>query len=78
MLAPIVVAKGAGEMALQMRTIAKKHSVPIIENKKLARYLFRKVQIDQPVPIDQYTLVAKVLAWAYTLKRNQRNSALSY
>jgi len=68
MAAPVVIAKGAGEMALQMRTLAKKHSVPIVENKKLARYLFRKVGIEQAVPIDQYALVAKILAWAYMLK----------
>jgi flagellar biosynthetic protein FlhB len=66
--APTVVAKGAGELALSMREVAREAGVPIMENKRLARALFKDVDIDEAVPEQHFAKVAKVLVWAYGVK----------
>lgn len=68
MKAPVVVAKGAGVLAQYIRRIALEHGIPIVERKPLARALYQMVEIDQPIPIDQYAAVAEVLAYVYQLK----------
>jgi flagellar biosynthetic protein FlhB len=62
MSAPIVVAKGAGASAEQIRRAADAAGVPAIEKKRLARALYRRVDPQQPIPADQYAAVAEVLA----------------
>jgi flagellar biosynthetic protein FlhB len=61
MTAPQVIAKGAGELAGRMREVARQHGIPIVENKPLARRLFKSVQIDQPIDQELYPLVARIL-----------------
>jgi flagellar biosynthesis protein FlhB len=68
MAAPIVVAKGAGPMAQQIRRLALEHGIPILERKPLAQALYREVQINHPVPQDKYAAVAEVLAYVYHLR----------
>lgn len=67
-VAPVVIAKGSGEMALRMRIKAAQARVPIVENRSLARLLFRSVPIDAAVPPESYAEVARLLAWAYRLR----------
>ncbi|NIY48672.1 flagellar biosynthesis protein FlhB [Cedecea colo] len=67
--APIVLAKGAGEMALRIRTEAQKHAIPMLEAPPLARALYRHCEIGQPIPGELYSAVAEVLAWVYGLRR---------
>ena len=62
MSAPIVVAKGAGASAEQIRRAADAAGVPAVEKKRLARALYRRVDPQQPIPADQYAAVAEVLA----------------
>ncbi len=76
MKAPLVVAKGAGELALKMRGIAKANKVQIVENKAVARHLFNKVNLDEPVPAELFPAVAKMLAWVY-LQRKMKSSSSS-
>jgi flagellar biosynthetic protein FlhB len=61
MLAPEVVAKGAGELASKMRLIARRHGIPIVEDRALARKLFRTVDIEQAIPESLYEPVARIL-----------------
>ena len=68
MYAPMVVAKGAGHIAMRIREIAAENDVPIMENKPLARALFKDVEIGQYIPADLYHAVAEVLAYVYRLK----------
>lgn len=63
--APVVLAKGAGELALQMRLLAGRHRVPIIENKPLARLLFERVGIDDMISPECYAAVAAILTRVY-------------
>lgn len=68
MMAPVVLAKGSGEMALKMKEIARRSGIPILENKPLARALFRDVKIDEWVPESHYAAVAKALIWAFRIR----------
>lgn len=65
---PIVVAKGAGLIAERIREIAKQHEIPIVENKVLARALFRTVEVGEMIPPKLYQAVAEVLAYVYKLQ----------
>lgn len=68
MEAPFVVAKGAHYLAQKIKEIAKKHDVPIVENKPLARALFKSVEIGGVIPHALFKAVAEVLAYVYKLK----------
>ncbi len=69
--APIVVAKGHDEAALRIRAEARKHGVPILENRRLARALDAEVQLGRPVPAAHFAAVARVLAFVYRLRRRR-------
>jgi flagellar biosynthetic protein FlhB len=64
-LAPVVIAKGSGELALQMRVKASHCRIPITENRPLAQALFRKVPLNGAVLPETYAAVAQILKWAY-------------
>lgn len=68
MPAPQVVAKGAGLVAQRIKAVAGENDVPVIEQKPLARALFKSVEIDQYIPADLYHAVAEILAYVYRLK----------
>lgn len=63
--APIIVAKGARNNALKIREVAKKHKIPIIEDKPVARLLFRYGRVGMAIPSQMYTAVAEILAYVY-------------
>src|SRR5690606_15347962 len=67
MRAPVVVAKGADEVAARIREIAVEHSVPLFEAPPLARALFR-VDLGAEVPASLYAAVAQVLTYVYQLR----------
>ena len=71
MLAPQVVAKGAGNLARKMREVAARHNVVVVQNPPLARALFRQVETEQYVPETLYPQVAKILVWVYAMRRNK-------
>ncbi|MBI4522658.1 MAG: EscU/YscU/HrcU family type III secretion system export apparatus switch protein [Deltaproteobacteria bacterium] len=68
MNAPRVVAKGAGWIAKNIREIARKKSIAIVENKPLAQLLYRSVNVGQEIPENLYRVVAEVLAYVYRLR----------
>ncbi|MEW6569709.1 MAG: flagellar biosynthesis protein FlhB [Nitrospirota bacterium] len=67
MSAPKVIAKGAGYIAEKIKEIARKYGIPIVEDKPLARALF-KLKIDSIIPEELYKAVAKILAYIYKLR----------
>lgn len=69
--APIVVAKGSGNVALKIKEIAKENNVPIFENKPLARLIYKEVEIDSEIPVDMYQAVAEILAMVYKLNERK-------
>ena len=60
--APIVIAKAVDKGALEMRTKARAHRVPIVENPPFARTLYRVAKIGKPIPVELYQLAAEVIA----------------
>ena len=77
MVAPKVLAKGVGEIALKIRQVGAENSVPIIEAAPLARALYRHVDLDQEIPATLYAAVAEVLAYIYQLS-NWRQTGGNY
>ncbi len=69
--APKVVARGAGFLAHRIREIAQLAGVPIVENRPLARTLYRSVKVGQVIPERLYQAVAEVLAFVYRLDRRR-------
>ncbi|RMG72301.1 MAG: flagellar biosynthesis protein FlhB [Nitrospirae bacterium] len=65
--APTVVAKGAGFVAEKIKEIAQRYDVPIVEDKPLARALF-KLELGSEIPESLYRAVARILAYIYKLK----------
>jgi len=69
MHAPMIIAKGADEIAFRIREEGKKHQVPIVENPPLARALYKQCEVGDYVPRDMFSTVAELLAYVYkTLK----------
>ncbi len=69
---PIVVAKGQGEVAQRIKEIAREHEVEIVEEKPLARALYKLVDIGGEIPPDLYQAVAEILAYVYQLDNERR------
>lgn len=68
MKSPQVIAKGVGELAGKMRDVARRHGIPVIQNKPLARQLFKSCAIDSGIPENVYPLVARILVWVYSAR----------
>lgn len=66
--APQVVAKGAGDVARKMRETASRHHIPVVQNRTLARALYREVDYDGYVPEKLYPQVAKIMVWVYAMR----------
>jgi flagellar biosynthetic protein FlhB len=71
MPAPVVIVRGAGEMALRMRDEARRRGVAVVENPPLARALFRLPGTDPFVPETHFHDVARILRWVYAARRGQ-------
>ena len=70
--APIVLAKGVDEMAMQIRKIAKGNEVPVLESPMLTRSLYHTTEVGEQIPDKLFTAVAQVLAYVFQLKRYQK------
>ena len=69
MNAPSVVAKGAGHLAATIRSIARQHGVPVVQNRPLARALYKAVEVGEVIPLDLFQAVAEVLAYIFWLRK---------
>jgi len=67
--APRIVAKGADHLAFRIREIGREHQVPIIENKPVARALYKQ-EVGEEIPEEMFTAVAELLAYVYGLKKS--------
>jgi len=70
--APRVVAKGSGALALKIREIAREHRVPVVEDKPLARTLYRVCDLEDEVPAELYLAVARILAFVMSAGKPSR------
>ena len=69
MAAPRIVAMAKDFNALLIRELAEKLQIPVMENKPLARMLFKYGKVDGDIPIQLYTAVAEILAHVYRVNR---------
>jgi flagellar biosynthetic protein FlhB len=67
--APRVVAKGAGAVADKIRERAMEHRVPVVEDKPLARAIYRICELNEEVPTELYKAVARILAFVMRAAR---------
>jgi flagellar biosynthesis protein len=68
--APIVTAKGRGEIAEKILETAREHDVAIEQNPVLAEALSR-VELDEEIPVPLYKAVAEVIG--FLLRTGQMN-----
>jgi flagellar biosynthetic protein FlhB len=66
--APVLVAKGADQVALRIREVAKEHDIPVVENPPIARALYDNVELDQAIPAEHYKAVAEIIGYVMRLK----------
>jgi len=68
MSAPIVVAKGQDFLAQRMKEVAKENGILIMENKPLARTLFKVCKVGQEIPESLYRAVSEIIRYVFMLK----------
>jgi len=66
--APVMLAKGADLVALQIRNVAQANDIPIMEIPPLSRAIYYSVEIGHEIPGGLYVAVAQVLAYIFQLK----------
>jgi flagellar biosynthetic protein FlhB len=69
MAAPKVLAKGRDLLAARIREEARKHEIPIVENKPLAQALYKTVEVGETIPAQLFAAVAEVLAYLVRIKQ---------
>lgn len=62
--APIVTAKGRGEMAERILRLAEDHGIPLQGDPELAAIL-AQIPLGQEIPESLYRAIAEVIAFAY-------------
>ncbi|GHU84994.1 flagellar biosynthesis protein FlhB [Clostridia bacterium] len=67
--APKVIAKGMDDIALKIIEIAEESEIPIIEDKPLARTLYKRVKLGKMIPSETFKAVAEVLVWVYRMRK---------
>lgn len=78
MKAPTVLAKGERKIAEEIKAIADKSYVPIVENEPLARSIFRTTDVGKIIPPELYQTVAEVLAYVYKIKKKRTEKLKEY
>lgn len=73
MVSPKIIAKGADLIAEKIKDLARQHNIPIVENKPLARTIFKTLKIGAQIPRELYTAVAEVLSYVYRLRKKKVN-----
>lgn len=63
--APRLTAKGQDQLAERIRVLARRHGIPVLENRPLARSLFRKVRVGQLIRPEFFRAVAEIYAALY-------------
>jgi len=69
--APVVVAKGQGELAERIIRLASENKVVIRQDRELVNYLYA-LDLYEEIPPELYGIVAEVLAFVYGLDKKGR------
>jgi len=66
--APKVTAKGRGDVAEKILALAREHGITIQKDSTLLDALYR-LDINEEIPEELYTVVAEILAFVYRMNR---------
>lgn len=72
--APVVLAKGMNQVAFKIKEEARKHNIPLYEDKPLAQALYKSCEVGQEIPEKLFHAVAKILAFIYKARSTKRKS----
>lgn len=67
--APVVVARGRGDVALAIRELARGANVPLLEYPQLTRAIYFTARAGRVIPDELFVAVATVLAFVFQLER---------
>ncbi len=67
-VAPELIAKGEGELAQKILSLAKEHDISIFENKGLVDSLLN-LEIHQEIPPRLYQTVAELFSWLMKIEQ---------
>ena len=67
--APVVVARGRGDVALAIRELARSAEVPLLEYPQLTRAIYFTARAGRMIPEELFVAVATVLAFVFQLER---------
>lgn len=70
--APTVVAKGRERMAEKILELAREHNLHIHEDADLVEVL-EKVELDQEIPLEVYSVVAEIFSYIYQANKKRAN-----
>lgn len=73
--APRVIAKGKGQVAENIRELARANGIPIVEDIALARLLYKRVKVGRAIPAETYRAVAAILAFVYRVTGRKPGAA---
>ncbi|MBA2655968.1 MAG: EscU/YscU/HrcU family type III secretion system export apparatus switch protein [Tatlockia sp.] len=65
MPAPKIVCKAQGELAKQVKILAKRHNIPLIQNKAFARALFARSELNQWIGQEHFPVAAQIFREIY-------------
>lgn len=66
--APMVLAKGKRLIAEKIKEIARQNNIPIVEDKPLARLLYKYCEVGKEIDVQFYGAVAEILANVFKMK----------
>lgn len=72
-VAPVVVARGRGDVALAIKALAKENTVPTLEYPQLTRAIYFTTRTGKTVSEDLYIAVAAILAFVFRLENTLAN-----
>ena len=70
--APLVIAKGKGELAKNIIKIAKENELPIKKDEDLIE-LLSKLDVDEQIPDNMYKAVAEIFTYIYELNKKNKD-----
>lgn len=65
--APVIVAKGHGQLAADIISLAREHGVLIHEDAELTKVL-SQLQLGEQIPRELYLIIAELIAFSYVLQ----------
>lgn len=72
--APTVLSAGRGEVAKEIKRLARRYGIPIVKNIDLARALV-DTEIDAEIPAEFYEPVAELLTYVYRLRKEREDDS---